>query len=95
MRKQITQPEDRLRSVESGGAFLGGVAPSTIRVWISRGLLTRIKVGRRTVVRESELLTLIKPQETEPAKESARRTGTASSRPNLDIIRIEEKGQAK
>jgi hypothetical protein len=59
-RKSATN-RDRLHSVESAAEFLGGVAPSTIRVWIWRGLLTRIKVGRRTMVRESELLALIKP----------------------------------
>lgn len=69
---------DPLHSVESAAEFLGGVAPSTIRVWIWRGLLTRIKVGRRTMVRESELLRLIKPQQTAPAKPSARQTGAAS-----------------
>ncbi len=59
---------DRLHSVESAAEFLGGIAPSTIRVWIWRGLLTRIKVGRRTMVRESELLALIKPEQKGQAK---------------------------
>lgn len=55
-------PMDRLHNVKSAGQFLGGIAPATIRVWIWRGLLTRVKVGRRTMVRESELRGIIKPQ---------------------------------
>lgn len=54
---------DRLHSVKSASDFLGGVAESTLRVWLWRGKLTRIKVGRRTMLRESELLTLIKPEQ--------------------------------
>jgi hypothetical protein len=54
---------DRLHSVASAAEFLGGVSVATIRNWLWRGLLTRIKVGRRTMVRESELLLLIKPEE--------------------------------
>ncbi|MBB5059091.1 hypothetical protein HDF16_003814 [Granulicella aggregans] len=54
---------DMLHSVESAANFLGGVAASSIRAWITQGKLTRIKVGRRTMLRESELLTLIKPEQ--------------------------------
>jgi excisionase family DNA binding protein len=53
---------ERLHSVESAADLLGGISPSTIRDWIWRGRLTRIKVGRRTMLRESELLALIKPE---------------------------------
>ena len=62
------QSTDRLHSVESAAAFLGGVSPSTIRAWLSQGRLTRIKIGRLTRVRESELLTLIHTQEIAPAE---------------------------
>jgi len=55
-----TTPE-RLHSVPSAAALLGGISPSTIRDWLWKGRLTRIKIGRRTMVRESELLALIKP----------------------------------
>jgi excisionase family DNA binding protein len=57
--------EDRLHSVESAAEFLGGVASSTIRAWITQGLLTRVKIGRLTRVRESELRALIKTEERE------------------------------
>jgi hypothetical protein len=55
--------QDRLHSVESAAKFLGCVSPSTIRSWLTQGLLTRVKIRRFTRVRESELLALIKPQE--------------------------------
>lgn len=55
--------ENRLHSVESAAEFLGFVSPSTIRSWLTQGRLTRIKVGRLTRVRESELLALIKPEQ--------------------------------
>jgi excisionase family DNA binding protein len=57
--------DDRLHSVESAAEFLGGVASSTIRAWITQGLLTRIKIGRLTRVRESELRALIRTEERE------------------------------
>ncbi len=52
---------DQLHSVESAASFLGGVAVSTVRAWLSQGKLTRVKIGRLTRVRESELLGLISP----------------------------------
>jgi excisionase family DNA binding protein len=59
---------DRLHSVESAAEFLGFVSPSTIRSWLTQGRLTRIKVGRLTRVRETELLALIKPEQRKAAK---------------------------
>lgn len=57
---------ERLHSIENAAEFLGGISPSTIRGWLTQGKLTRVKVGRRTMVRESELLALIR---TQPKKE--------------------------
>ena len=54
---------DRLHSVDSAAALLGGVASSTIRAWLTQGRLTRVKIGRLTRVRESELLALISTNE--------------------------------
>ena len=51
---------DKLHSVDSAAEFLGGVSPYTIRAWLTAGRLTRIKIGRRTMVYESELRSLIK-----------------------------------
>ncbi len=50
---------EKLHSVESASELLGGVAASTLRMWIAQGRLTRVKIGRLTRVRESELLALI------------------------------------
>ena len=43
-----------LLSVDSAAKFLG-LSPWTIRAWLSGGRLTRLKVGSRTFVRQSEL----------------------------------------
>lgn len=59
MRTDRNIPE-RLHTVESAADLLGSVSPSTIRTWLTEGKLTRVKVGRLTRVRESELLGLIK-----------------------------------
>ncbi|HET9741755.1 MAG TPA: helix-turn-helix domain-containing protein [Terriglobales bacterium] len=52
---------DPLHSAESAAELLG-VRPSTIRSWWTIGKLRRVKIGRLTRVRESELLALIKEQ---------------------------------
>jgi excisionase family DNA binding protein len=54
---------DPLHSVESAAVLLGYVSPSTIRSWLTQGRLRRVKIGRLTRVRESELMRLIEPQE--------------------------------
>jgi hypothetical protein len=62
MTAQNTIPE-RLHSVESAAKVLGGISQSTVRSWLTCKRLTRIKIGRRTFVRESELIALIRVQE--------------------------------
>ncbi len=52
--------EDRLHNAESAAELLG-VRPSTIRWWWTIGKLPRVKIGRLSRVRESELLVLIQP----------------------------------
>ena len=49
---------DRLHSAESAAELLG-VRPSTIRWWWTIGKLRRVKIGRLSRVRESEVLALI------------------------------------
>jgi excisionase family DNA binding protein len=56
----MRQNIDQLHSVESAAEFLGYLSPSTIRSWLTQRKLTRVKIGRLTRVRESELLALIK-----------------------------------
>jgi excisionase family DNA binding protein len=53
---------DRLHDADSAAELLG-VRPSTIRWWWTIGKLRRVKIGRLTRVRESELLALIKPED--------------------------------
>jgi len=56
-----------LMSIEAAAEFLGGLSESTIRNWLGKGKLTRVKVGSRTMVREDELLLLIKPEQRKSA----------------------------
>lgn len=51
---------DPPHSAESAAELLG-VRPSTILWWWTIGKLRRVKIGRLTRVRESELLALIEP----------------------------------
>ena len=60
MRSQVKSAG--LMSIEDAAQFLGGLSQSTIRNWLSKGRLTRVKIGSRTMVRETELLALIQPQ---------------------------------
>jgi excisionase family DNA binding protein len=46
---------DLLLSVEEAARRLGGLSPYTIHSWLSSGKLRRTKLGRRTMIRESEL----------------------------------------
>jgi hypothetical protein len=62
MRTPQTATVDRLHSADSASEFLS-VRPSTIRWWWTIGKLRRVKIGRLTRVRESELLALIKPEQ--------------------------------
>lgn len=58
--------EDPLHTADSAAQLLG-VQPSTIRWWWSIGKLRRVKIGRFTRVRQSELLALIQLEQ--PRKE--------------------------
>ena len=60
---------ERLYSVRAAAEYLG-ISPWTLHAWLSQGRIKRTKVGRRTMVRESELLKLIRdeePGETSPS----------------------------
>lgn len=50
---------DPLHDVKSAGKFLGGVSEHTVRTWLRDRRLTRVKVGRRTMVRESDLMRFV------------------------------------
>jgi len=62
MRTLKIATEDRLHSAESAAVLLG-IRPSTIRWWWTLGKLHRVKIGRLTRVRESELLALISQEQ--------------------------------
>ncbi len=51
--------EGKLYSVEDAAAFLGGISKWTVHAWLSKGKLRRVKIGSRTMLRESDLLRVI------------------------------------
>ena len=44
-----------LISVDEAAKRLGGISKWTVHAWLSQGRLQRVKVGSRTMIRESEL----------------------------------------
>jgi excisionase family DNA binding protein len=64
---------ETLLSVEQAAERLGGVSKNTINAWLSQGKLRRTKVGRRTMLRESDLQEFIASCNTQ--SESARTVG--------------------
>ena len=57
--KKSKIPAEDLTDI-TGGAKLVFVSPKTICNWLSSGKLRRYKVGRRTLVRRSEVLALVR-----------------------------------
>jgi hypothetical protein len=58
---------DKLHSVKDAAVFLGGVSTWTIHSWLSKGILQRTKIGSRTMIRESELVKMIRDGGKSPA----------------------------
>ena len=50
---------DKLYSIEGAAQRLGGISKWTVEGWLSAGKLKRTKIGRRTMISESELLRFI------------------------------------
>jgi excisionase family DNA binding protein len=70
---------ETLFSVEEAARRLGGLSKATIHVWLSQGKLNRTKVGRRTMIRESELSRVIEDGGKSPAPpRKARRAANAA-----------------
>ena len=67
---------DELIAVSEAAQRLGGISPWTVYAWLSQGRLQRTKVGSRTMVRESELLKMI--------RDSARSTAPFQKKEVLD-----------
>ena len=54
--------KDKLLSIDEVAKQLGGLSRWTIVAWLRDGRLCRTKVGRRTMIRESELRRVIKDE---------------------------------
>lgn len=50
---------DPLLSIDEAARRLGGLSKYTIQAWLSSGKLQRTKVGSRTMIRESDLSSVI------------------------------------
>jgi excisionase family DNA binding protein len=50
---------DELISIEEAARRLGGISKATINAWLTQGRLQRVKVGRRTMLRASELTKVV------------------------------------
>lgn len=57
---------DQLFSVEQAAVRLGGISKWTIHAWLAKGKLRRTKVGRRTMIRESDLQAFLDGCNSEP-----------------------------
>lgn len=54
---------EKLYSIDAAAAALGGISRYTVVLWLSRGKLQRTKVGRRTMITESEIRRIQRPGE--------------------------------
>ena len=50
---------ERLLTVCEAAQALGGISKYTVQAWLSTGKLQRTKVGSRTMIRESDLSSVI------------------------------------
>ena len=50
---------EQIVSVPKAAEILGGISPWTVYSWLSKGVLPRVKVGARTMVRVADLQRLI------------------------------------
>ncbi len=58
---------EELLSVDEAARRLGGISKWTVHAWLSQGRLQRVKVGSRTMIRESELQKVIQDGGKSPA----------------------------
>jgi excisionase family DNA binding protein len=74
---------EKLYDVASAAQKLGDISPSTVRAWLSQGRLNRTKLGRRTMVSESELERLVREGQRRQEGDSRRpRSGRESREGN-------------
>jgi hypothetical protein len=55
--------DDDLHSINVFARRAGGISPHTVRICLRDGKINRTKVGRRTMVRESELQKIVKDEQ--------------------------------
>lgn len=70
---------EQLVSVTEAAKRLGGISRWTIHAWLSQGRLQRTKVGRRTMIRESELEKIVQDGGKSPAPRSAQQASRAKT----------------
>jgi excisionase family DNA binding protein len=63
---------DQLLTVEQAAAYLGGISVWTVRAWLQKRKLKPTKIGRRTMVKTSELDRLIAQGDRETSEETKR-----------------------
>jgi excisionase family DNA binding protein len=65
---------ETLYSINEAAKKLGGISRHTVTLWLSQGKLQRTKVGRRTMIAESELQRVLNVGGISPAPSQRRRT---------------------
>jgi excisionase family DNA binding protein len=75
---------ENLYSINEAAKQLGGISPGTVKVWLSQGKLQRTKVGRRTMVAESELIRIREVGGISPARSPRRRATAAEMESAVD-----------
>jgi hypothetical protein len=73
--------EDILRSIPETAKRLGGISPWTVRAWLHQRRMRKTKVGKRTMVAESEIIRFLESccEETDARPEQS--TPSSNSRP--------------
>jgi hypothetical protein len=59
----VIEVEDELVSVPEAARRLGGISVWTVHAWLAKGILGRVKIGRRTMIKNGDLLKLIRKGE--------------------------------
>jgi excisionase family DNA binding protein len=59
---------ENLYDISSAAQKLGGISEWTIRSWLTKGLLRRTKVGRRTMISEAEIERFVREQNLDVSK---------------------------
>jgi excisionase family DNA binding protein len=63
------EADDPLYSVPEAAQYLGNVSVYTIHSWLSKGRLTRTKIGSRTMIKRSELQRFVREENTSSLQE--------------------------